>query len=197
MSKSNGIMSAVGKIITWLLVVLLILGVAGGIAYFVLRSQGVTFYVECGNEKYFSIGGNDSLKLVNGQSHDFSVKSLTGENVDYSVKITSNGANNFLFTTGGDIWYLWNDDETKDDYTDIFGIEKSVDSFTLSLSNGFTVKQALEEKYGAEIELQNENDIQAGLCYFVIIVTVGENTVQIPFSFTDLTVTIDPPQIVF
>ena len=197
MSKSNGIMGAVGKIITWLLVVLLILGVAGGIAYFVLRSQGVTFYVEYGNEKYFSIGGNDSLKLVNGQSHDFSVKSLSGSEANYDVKIISNQANNLTFTMNGLSYQFYSTTDEDNDYSQVFGLKKEIDNFSLVLPNTFSVKQAIEEKYGAEIVLQNENDIQAGLCYFVIVVTVDENTVKIPFSFTDLTVTIDPPQIVF
>ena len=197
MSKSNGIMGAVGKIITWLLVVLLILGVAGGIAYFVLRSQGVTFYVEYGNEKYFLIGGNDSLKLVNGQSHDFSVKSLSGSEANYDVKIISIQANNLTFTMNGLSYQFYSTTDEDNDYSQVFGLKKEIDNFSLVLPNTFSVKQAIEEKYGAEIVLQNENDIQAGLCYFVIVVTVDENTVKIPFSFTDLTVTIDPPQIVF
>lgn len=197
MSKANGALGAVGKVITYILVVLLVLGIAGMVTFFVLRSQGVTFYVECYGEKYLANGDSDSLALLNGETHTFSVKSLTDGEVNYSVKVTSNGANNFSFTTNGEIWYLWNDDETKDDYTDIFDIEKSEDSFTLTLPEDFTVKQVLEEKFGAEIVPKDESDIQAGVCYFVIVVSLDESTVKIPFSFSDLTVTLNPPQIIF
>ena len=197
MSKANGALGAVGKVITYILVVLLVLGIAGMVTYFVLRSQGVTFYVEYNGERYIANGDGGSLALLNGETHTFSVKSLTDGEVNYSVKVTSNGANNFSFTTNGEIWYLWNDDETKDDYTDIFEVEKSADSFTLALSDGFTVKQALEEKYGSEIVPQNENNIQEGVNYFVVVVAVNESTVCLPFSFSDLTVTLIPPSIVF
>ena len=197
MSKSNGALGAAGKVITYLLVVLLILGIAGGIAYFFMRSQGMTFYVEYGGTKYLANGESGSIKLLNGTSSAFTVKSLTGEEVNYSVKVMSNGANNFSFTVNGEIWYLWNDDETKDDYTDIFEVEKNADSFTLTLADGFTVKQAIEEKYGAEIVPQT--DIQFGLCYFIIVVTVDESTVSLWFTF-DVeveSIVLNPPSIVF
>lgn len=42
MSKANGTINAIGKIITYILVVLLVLGIAGGISYFVLRNQGIS-----------------------------------------------------------------------------------------------------------------------------------------------------------
>lgn len=199
MRKYNGgdVLNVIGKIIIYILVVLLVLGIAGGVAYFFMRSQGMTFYVEYGGTKYLANGGSGSIELLSGTSPAFTVKSLTGEEVNYSVKITSNGANNFSFTTNGEIWYLWNDDEAKDDYTKVFDVEKSEDSFILTLSEGFTVKQAIEEKYGAEIVPKDESDIQVGVCYFVIVVMVGESTVKIPFSFSDLTVTLNPPQIIF
>ena len=197
MSKANGALGAVGKVITYILVVLLVLGIAGMVTFFVLRSQGVTFYVECYGEKYLANGYSDSLALLNGETHTFSVKSLTDGEVNYSVKVTSNGANNFTFTTGGEIWHLWNDDTEKDDYTDIFDIEKSTDNFTLTIPDHFTVEKAVEQKFGAEIVLQDESDIQDDLCYFVLIVSVDESTVRLPFSFSDLAVTLSPSEIVF
>lgn len=197
MSKANGVLGAVGKVITYILVVLLVLGIAGMVTYFVLRSQGVTFYVEYNGERYIANGDGGSLALLNGETHTFSVKSLTDGEVNYSVKVTSNGANNFSFTTNGEIWYLWNDDETKDDYTDIFEVEKSADSFTITIPADFSVEKAVEEKFDGEIVLQDESDIQNDLCYFVLIVSVDESTVCLPFSFSDLTVTLNPPSIVF
>lgn len=197
MSKNDGILGAAGKVITYILVVLLVLGIAGMAAYFVLRSQGVTFYVVYDGERYLANGDGGSLELLNGETNTFSVKSLTGGEVNYSVKVTSNGANNFSFTTNGEIWYLWNDDETKDDYTDIFEVEKSADSFTITIPADFSVEKAVEEKFDGEVVLQDESDIQNDLCYFVLIVSVDESTVCLPFSFFDFTVTLNPPSIVF
>ena len=94
-----------------------------------------------------------------------------------------------------EFWYLWNDDEAKDDYTDVFEVGKDTDGFTLTLPEGFTVEQAIEQKYGADIVLDQE--LQADLNYFMIVVTVENSIVRIPFRFSDLTVTLDPPQIVF
>ena len=127
MSKAKGAGSAFGKVLTYILVVLLLLGIVGGVAYFFMRSQGMTFYVEYSGTRYLANGESGSVALLNGTSPTFTVKSLTGEEVNYSVKVTSNGANNFSFTTNDEFWYLWNDDEAKDDYTDVFEVEKGTD----------------------------------------------------------------------
>lgn len=197
MSKGNGAVNAIGKIITWLLVVLLILGIAGGITYFVLRSQGVTFYVEYGSERYFANGDGGAVWFPPESTETIFVKSLVGEEVNYSARVEANGANNFAFTTGGEIWYLWNDDTEKDDYTDIFDVKKSTDSFTITIPDDFSVEKAVEEKFGAEIVLQDESDIQDDLCYFVLVVSVDESTVRLPFSFSAITITLSPSEIVF
>lgn len=199
MSKASRAGNAVGKIVTYILVVLLVFGVAGGVAYFFMRSQGMTFCVEYCGTKYLANGESGSIELLNGTSSVFTVKSLTGKEVNYSVKIMSNGANNFSFTAGSKICWLWNDDSVKDDYTDIFDIEQNADSFTLTLPNDFGVKQAIEEKYDAEIIPQNENDIREGVCYFVIVVTVEGYSVYLAFSFDVKIagVTLNPSQIVF
>ena len=195
MSKAKGAGSAFGKVLTYILVVLLLLGIVGGVAYFFMRSQGMTFYVEYSGTRYLANGESGSIGLVNGTSPTFTVKSLTGEEVNYSVKVTSNGANNFSFTTNDEFWYLWNDDEAKDDYTDVFEVEKGTDGFTLTLPDGFTVEQAIEQKYDADIVLEQE--LQVDLNYFIIVVTVEDNTVRIPFRFSDFTVTLDTTHIIF
>lgn len=195
MNKAGGVSNAIGKVITHILVVLFVLGIAGGVVYFALHSQGVTFYVEYSGERYFANSDGGSIKLTNSETHNFSVKPLTGGEVNYNVKIVSNGANNILFTTDGEIWYLWNDDTKKDDYSEVFGLQKQSDGFSLTIPDGFTVEKAIEIKYGADIELQDE--LKNDLCYFVITVSVEESTVKIPFNFFDLTITLNPPQIVF
>ena len=195
MNKAGGVSNAIGKVITHILVVLFVLGIAGGVVYFALHSQGVTFYVEYSGERYFANSDGGSIKLTNSETHNFSVKPLTGGEVNYNVKIVSNGANNILFTTDGEIWYLWNDDTKKDDYSEVFGLQRQSDGFSLTIPDGFTVEKAIEIKYGADIELQDE--LKNDLCYFVITVSVEESTVKIPFNFFDLTITLNPPQIVF
>ena len=96
MSKANGDTRS-RVIITWVLVVLLVLGVAGGLAYLAMRSQGMTYYVEYGGERYVANGEGGSVWLPTDSERTFAVKSLTGNEVNYSVKVTSNDANNFDF----------------------------------------------------------------------------------------------------
>ena len=196
MSKANGTINTIGKIITYILVVLLILGIAGGISYFVLRKQGITYYVEYGGEKYLADSDGGSLYLPpSDKPQTFAVKSLTGGEVNFDVKITSNSANNFTFVYDGEPHKFYGTDEEQNDYSEVFGVEKSADGFTLSIPENFTVEKVIETKYGGDIEIQG--DLNHNLCYFVITVSVDKTTVNLWFNFTELTITLDPPSIIF
>ena len=195
MSKNDGILGAAGKVITYILVVLLVLGIAGMVAYFVLRSQGVTFYVEYDGERYLANGDGGSLGLVNGETHTFSVKSLTGGEVNFDVNVVSNSSNNFSFTCNGKVFQFVSTEETSNDYSEEFGLEKSADGFSLTLPDHFTVEQAIEIKYGGDVSFEKE--LESDKAYFVISVTSDESVVSLWFTFYDLTVTLNPPQIIF
>lgn len=197
MSKSNGASSAVGKFFTYVLVVLLVLGVAGLIAFFALRAGGVTFTVEYNGEQFFANSDGGSLTLLNGETHDFSVNSLTGEEVNFDVKVQSNASNNFDFTVDGDYWQFNGTAEENNDYGAVFGLEKRADGFSLTIPEGFTVEQAVEEKYGGEIELMDGYEIEPDLSYFVITVTSGEYSVSMWFRFFDFIISLDKSEIVF
>lgn len=195
MSKSNGVFGAIGKVITYILVVLLVLGIAGMVAYFALRAQGVTYYVEYGGERYVANGDGGSLSLHAGESHEFFVKSLTGGEVNYDVKVVSNSSNNFSFTCNGKIYQFVSTEEANNDYSEVFGLEKGADSFSLSFPDGFTVEQAVEEKFGGEVLFDEE--LQSDKAYFVISVTSEDSAVNLWFTFSGLTVMLNPPQIIF
>lgn len=193
MSKAGNI---IGKVVIFILVVLLILGITAVALFFVMREKGVTYYVEYNGERYFAGSDGGSLWLPPSDNpYRLSVKSLTGGEVNYTVKITSNKANNLMFTVGDELWYLWNDNAEKDDYTEVFGLQKQTDGFSLTIPEDFTVEKAIETKYNADIELKDE--IQDNLCYFVITVSVDKTAVNLWFSFNELTVTLNPPQIIF
>ena len=51
--KASGTVDAIGKIVTWIIVVLLVLGTAGGAAYLAMKKSGVSFYAETAGEKIF------------------------------------------------------------------------------------------------------------------------------------------------
>lgn len=197
MSKTTKSGNAVTRILTYILFVLLVLGVAGMIAYFALRSQGVTYCVEYNGERYFANGDGGSLFLLAGEPHEFFVKSLTGGEVNYDVTVQSNSANNFTFVCDGKPQSFCGTDEELNDYSEIFGLQKSADGFSLSFPDGFTVEQAIEEKFGGTIEFNSE--LENDKAYFVISVIADESAVNLWFVFgAEVTgVTLDPPQIVF
>ena len=192
-------MKTATKVLTYILVVLLLLGIVGGVAYFALRSQGVTFYVEYGGKQYLANTDGANIYLRPNMTHEFAVKSLTGEDVNFDVKVMSSGANNFPFVIGSEKWWLWNDDEASDDYSEVFGLQKNAEGFSLTLSEIYTVEQAVEAKFGSDIELQDNYEINPDLYYFVISVAVGDGAVDLCFNFyTHIDgIVLDPPQIIF
>lgn len=197
MSKAGGGINTVTKIIVWVLVVLLLLGAAGGIAYYVLKDEGVSFYVEYNGVRYFSSVSEADLSFKTGDTYTFDVKSLTGESVDYSVSVLSSGEHNFTFICNGEFYDFYSADNVDNNgYSHVFSLQKSEDGFSITLPKGFSVEQAIEAKYGGDVELQSE--LQS-VPYFVIAVSSGDDTLNLFFSFGgNVTgITVNPPSIVF
>lgn len=197
MSKAGGGKNTVTKIIVWVLVVLLLLGAAGVIVSYVLQNEGVSFYVEYNGERYFSSVSEADLSFEMCDTYTFDVKSLTGESVDYSVSVLSNSEHIISFTFNGENHnsYVGGDNDNND-YSSVFGLRKDKDGFSITLPQGFSVVEAIKAKYGGEVELQGE--LQA-VPYFVIVVSSGENTLNLYFSFGENVtgITVDTPSIVF
>lgn len=194
MSKSSGGFS---KIIVWLLAVILIVAVVGVALYFGLREQGMTYYVEYNGQRYMGDTDGGSLVLQTGKPHEFSVKSLTGGDVNYSVKVVSNSINNFRFSVGDELYIFYSDDEERNDYSDVFGLEQTMSGFSVTIPQDMTVESAVAEKYGGDVVLLTE--IPDNVSYFMIVVSVGNVSVDVWFTFGAEVagITIDPPHIVF
>lgn len=189
MSKTGKSWNVVTRILTYIIVVLLVLGVAGVIVYLFAQDEGVSFYVEYDGERYYSGIDEGELFLVSGETHNLSVKSLTGDTVDYSVSVSSNGENNFAFVYDGEFYDFYAADDTKNnDYSEVFGLQKNDEGFTITVPENFTVQQAIETKCGGDIQLQEK--LQSEYCYFVITVVSGENSLSLYFSY-EFTVTLD------
>lgn len=197
MSKASRAGNAVGKVLTYILFVLLVLGVAGMIAYFTLRSQGVTYYVEFDGKRYFGNTDGGSLALADGTTHEFTVKSLSGGEVNFDVKVQSNSASNFAFTVDGVYKQFYSTTAENNDYSEIFGLQKDKGGFSLAVSDGFTVEQAVETKYGGDVLFEKE--LENNKAYFVISVTAEESAVNLWFVFdVDVEgITLNPPSITF
>ena len=173
MSKANGVKNGMVKIITWLLVVLLLLGVAGIVVQFAIKEQGLNYYVEYGGQKYYNNTENSNIWISPNQKCSFTVKSITGKTVDFTVKITANPANDFGFILDGKYYQFYSTTQEKNDYTDIFEVQKSAE--------------------GDEIELTEELGM---LDYFLITVTMDKESVVLPFKF-EMVITLDTPSIIF
>lgn len=197
MSKAKGAGSAFGKVLTYILVVLLLLGIVGGVAYFFMRSQGVTYYVEYNDTQYLANSDGGSIGLRTGETHEFSVKSLTGEEVNYSVKVISNEANNFSFSIGDELHRFYEGNDANDDYSSLFGLQKSADGFTITIPNNVTVESIVSEKFGGEIELLSE--LSDEYSYFVVVVSSGDSVVNLWFTLDgNVTgITLDTTHIIF
>lgn len=186
-----------GKIVVWLLTVVLIVAFAAAALLFVLRVKGITYYVEYDRQRYVGGTDNGEIFLLIDEPHDFSVKSLTGDEIDFDVKITSNADSDITFIYNDEFLHLYNCNIEKDDYSDILGLQVDADGFSVTIPQGMTIEKAIETKYGGDVTFLDE--LSDNTAYFVIVVTVGENSVELPFAFgakiSD--VTLSPPSIVF
>ena len=180
------------KFLLIFLVALLVFGVVGVVISFAVRDSGAEFAVEYNGDTYYSNSENQSIYLDTG-THDFTVKSLSGEQADYTVNIVAVADSNFVFTVDELLYQFYGTDETNNDYSEVFGLQLIENGFTLSVPENFSVKQAVEEKYGGSVVL--EQSLQNDLCYFAISVVSGDNIVYLPFTF-GLIITLDPPHVI-
>ena len=122
--KASGTVDAIGKIVTWILVVLLVLGIAGGAAYLAMKESGVSFYAETAGEKIFGGTERETGTFSTGQTYDFSVRALEGGDINYSVKVTANPENNFDFVLDGKTYRFSGEDEERNDYSEVFALTR-------------------------------------------------------------------------
>ena len=189
-------LNTVGKIVAWVLAVLLIVGVAGVIVYFVAKEEGADYFVEYNGEKYLGNAEGGKLDITSGEEYRFEVKSLTGENVNFDVKVTSNPANNFEYTVDGKLC-VWNgSDEKANDYTDIFNVQKDETGFTLAAPEKFGIYDVLQAKYPGQTVDSGSLDAKD---YFLLTVSVGKSSVAFWFGTSAATmgITLSPSEIVF
>ena len=168
------------KFLLIFLVALLVFGVVGVVISFAVRDSGAEFAVEYNGDTYYSNSENQSIYLDTG-THDF------------TVNIVAVADSNFVFTVDELLYQFYGTDETNNDYSEVFGLQLIENGFTLSVPENFSVKQAVEEKYGGSVVL--EQPLQNDLCYFAISVVSGDNIVYLPFTF-GLIITLDPPHVI-
>ena len=194
--KASGTVDAIGKIVTWIIVVLLVLGLAGGAAYLAMKKSGVSFYAETAGEKIFG-GTERELMFSTGQTYDFSVRALEGGEINYSVKVMANPENNFDYVLDGKTYRFSGGDEERNDYSEVFSLTRRADGFSLTIPEDFSAEKAVKAKFGEGVQIGKE--LSTELAYFSVTIEAGESRAQIFFRFSPelLAVELDRESIVF
>lgn len=188
-------MSKFGKFLLIFLVALLVFGAVGVIVAFALRDSGYDLYVEYNGEKYYgSSAADETFYLSPNAEHKFAVKSLTGGDIDYTVKVVSDGTNNFNFAVDDTLYSFYNGNDELDDYSAVFDLQKIDDGFSISIQQDMTVQSAIGEKFGDSVTFFDELSGNA-ICFDIVIVT-DTGSIVFPFFFA-VSITLSPPSIVF
>lgn len=189
-------MKGLTKVLSVILVLLIVAAIAGVITYFALQAVGVTFYVELNGVRYYSGASDAELWLPGGEQYSFTVKTIEGEDTEYSAEIRANQETTFTFTADQNPYNFYRrDDASMNDYTDVFDLQKGESGFTIDMPQDVSLQQVMKERYAAEVVIPDGLEERAN--YFVLIVTVGGNAVNLPFSFAPPTLELDQPGIVF
>ena len=176
------------KVITYILVVLLVLGVAGAAVALIMRDRGVTFYVESGDDRYLANDVEGYFTMYSGETYEFKVSAFDGGAMDYTVKVTANADNNFVFSVGEESYNFYGGEESLNDYSSEFAVTKTETGFKMTVSENYSLQKVLESKYDGEVVLPE--DLDRSLSYFVLTITSGDSVVTIkllsPSKVTDI-----------
>lgn len=172
MSKSR--ISNFANIIVTVIVLLLLLGITGGLIAWLAREDGLTVYVDYGEKRYTVNTVNASLETLDASKHEFTVGSLTGEAVDYTVEITVNKKAAFEFISN-EKKYKW----ATVDCSKYFKIDKTDTGFTLSISADTNVTNCLRSVYD---EIQYIQLMPESGEYFVMTVKTSYGSIAMPFG---------------
>ena len=191
--KKSYIGAAVG-----VLVLLAVLALGGAAIWMTLKTDGFTrtkYIVYNGQE----IGGEASVELSSGENI-FELKALPligGQESGYSVKIEADPSVNFYYRTSGGVQAF----SRLGDVTEAFEIVLGENSFTLTLAEGYSLRDFLTDYSGEEVSIESEPQGAP----FMMTVTFSEKSKSV-IRFTlpggtgepDMNgVTIDPPHVVF
>lgn len=172
-----------GKVLSYVVVILLLAAACGSLAYFTngFTSDFKTFYVESNGKTYLS----NTTDYVLSQEEDniFDVKYTFGAiNKDisgYTVKVVPNvsSGNDFDFTVDGAVYSFG----AEPDLTKCFEIVQNEDSF--SLNGDFTMQSVLEKLYPEQTVEFDTADVNWEVDNFTLLVYSynGEAVISIGF----------------
>lgn len=180
-----------GAVLVILLTVIGIFCLTGG-------QENDGYYVEYNGTRYTPGETGVAMSLTSGETYEFSVLSDTGAKAEYSVKITSNPEKNFSFQVGNEQCWFYDENETRNDYSQTFSLTQEEEKIILTVPENFSLRKAIEERHGGKVTLNDGTKLEAG-CYFRLVISLEETTFSMDLSVA-LPVTgieIDPPWILF
>ena len=203
MNAKRNMASTVGKVITYILLILAVAGIVGFFAFFTngFTEEFKSFYIEQDGKPVLNT--NTSTNMDFGKTYSFNVKyvfdDLTdSENKGYFVKIVpnTNTDTDFLFTAGGDEIAF----SSINELTSAFTINRQTDSFTLTIPEKFSMADVLGKIYkDCEIILPEDFDESAYWYRLEVSSYNGEITYNISFRLgADVqSIELDYSQIIF
>lgn len=203
MNAKRNMASTVGKVITYILLILAVAGIVGFFAFFTngFTEEFKSFYIEQDGKPVLNT--NTSTNMDFGKTYSFNVKyvfdDLTdSENKGYFVKIVpnTNTDTDFLFTADGDEIAF----SSIKELTSAFTMNRQTDSFTVTIPEKFSMADVLGKIYkDCEIILPEDFDESAYWYRLEVSSYNGEITYNIRFRLgADVqSVELDYSQIIF
>jgi len=178
--------SAISKVIAYVLLILAIVGITGFIAVFTngFTSDFKTFYLRRDKVMYTADSGDyylpagEELRFDVGYAFDVMDNDDTPKG--YTVKVIPNITDETKFTLVVDDEEVPLSEDT--DLTSVFGITKYDEYFTLTLPTELTVKDIYETAYEGKTVSISDTDI-AEQCYFSIVATSYDGKASVRINF--------------
>lgn len=144
MTKTNPAVIAVRVIVSVLFIG--ILAAIAVVAYGLINNGGRNFYVQYADKTF--VDNTKNFELEKDTGHVFYCNTVTGQTVDYDVKVFLNMDNidNFGFSLN-DERINFKKDFTEYDLSEIFNVEKSVGCFFMSVPSELSLQDIVQSKY--------------------------------------------------
>ena len=205
--KTDGVM-AFSKVLSYILIVLLVATVAAG-AVALFANGGSPFYVEYDGKRYGT--SEEKVSLPQQSEYVFTVGSMWGDSLDYSINVRANSESTLAFSVNGSPYKFYTGIDEYDDYTGYFAITAEDGKVTFSVPSETDMLQVLQYQYDTEdisITQTDETDefeivfsSEKGQVVFTFGLYVEMSDIpeepDNPPDDSDIEITLDPLSIVF
>ena len=206
--KTDGI-TAFSKVLSYVLIVLLVAAVAAG-AVALFANGGAAFYVEYDGKRYGV--SKEKTSLPQQSEYVFTVGSMFGDSLDYSINVRANSESTLAFTADGTPYKFYTGTEEYDDYTGYFAITAEEGKVVFSVPAETDMVKVLQYQYDTEdiaITQTDETDefeivfsSEKGQVVFTFglyaeVSDLPPEEPDNPLDDSDIKITLNPPSVVF